>query len=268
MKERGKEREKEKKYQLANGRRSIRTFIRFLPRSILLPALQPLASFCSPVEISSLGRSVNGRQRGDLSRATNMASKSAEYVFSCDKCPRSFKLKEFYEKHKKVHELKKQHACDVCGYVYGAAKGLEGHLKTHSAEELAAVALKQMMMSAARPVIAPPVAAVVQHPAAQLQPHIVAAPPAAMAPSMAHLLHAPHINFHFLNPQGVLAAAAAQQHPLIPAPAVLPASVSPPAAPEIAPTGTGNYKIYGEFFPLMMMKYASFPHEKSSFFPL
>ncbi len=60
---------------------------------------------------------------------------SSEVTYSCDLCPRTFKLEEFFEKHKKVHELKKQHKCHVCGFVYGAAKGLEGHLKTHSEEE-------------------------------------------------------------------------------------------------------------------------------------
>ena len=58
------------------------------------------------------------------------------YLFACTKCPRTFKLEEFYEKHKKVHDLKKQHRCDICGFVYGAAKGLEGHIKTHSDEEI------------------------------------------------------------------------------------------------------------------------------------
>jgi len=56
----------------------------------------------------------------------------SELIFTCDKCPRTFKLQEFYDKHKMVHDLKKQHVCPVCGFVYGAAKGLEGHLKTHS----------------------------------------------------------------------------------------------------------------------------------------
>lgn len=53
-----------------------------------------------------------------------------EYNFSCQKCPRTFKLQEFYEKHQKVHLLKKQHVCAVCGFVYGAAKGLEGHMES------------------------------------------------------------------------------------------------------------------------------------------
>ena len=58
-----------------------------------------------------------------------MASDS-EYNFACQKCPRTFKLQEFYEKHQKVHLLKKQHVCTVCGFVYGAAKGLEGHMES------------------------------------------------------------------------------------------------------------------------------------------
>ncbi|QQP54268.1 Uncharacterized protein FKW44_007046, partial [Caligus rogercresseyi] len=62
---------------------------------------------------------------------------SSEFNFACSKCPRTFKLEEFYEKHKKVHELKRQHVCNLCGFVYGAAKGLEGHLKTHVAPSTA-----------------------------------------------------------------------------------------------------------------------------------
>ena len=59
-----------------------------------------------------------------------MASVDAEYNFVCQKCPRTFKLQEFYEKHQKVHLLKKQHVCTICGFVYGAAKGLEGHMES------------------------------------------------------------------------------------------------------------------------------------------
>ena len=60
----------------------------------------------------------------------------ADFNFSCQKCPRTFKLQEFYEKHQKVHLLKKQHVCTVCGFVYGAAKGLEGHIESaHSAPQ-------------------------------------------------------------------------------------------------------------------------------------
>lgn len=70
---------------------------------------------------------------------------NSEYIYSCSKCPRTFKLLEFYEKHVKVHDLKKQHVCDVCGFVYGAARGLEGHLKTHTEEERAAVALRYIL---------------------------------------------------------------------------------------------------------------------------
>ena len=74
---------------------------------------------------------------------------STDYNFECDKCPRTFKLEEFYEKHKKVHELKKQHRCDVCGFVYGAAKGLEGHLKTHTDLQLAHEAATQRSLASA-----------------------------------------------------------------------------------------------------------------------
>jgi uncharacterized Zn-finger protein len=58
----------------------------------------------------------------------------SDVIYTCDKCPRTFKLQEFYDKHKLVHDLKKQHVCHLCGFVYGAAKGLEGHLKTHAEE--------------------------------------------------------------------------------------------------------------------------------------
>ena len=52
-----------------------------------------------------------------------MMEAEGDMAFDCDKCPRTFKLLEFFEKHKKVHELKKQHTCSICGFVYGAAKG-------------------------------------------------------------------------------------------------------------------------------------------------
>jgi hypothetical protein len=50
--------------------------------------------------------------------------------FFCLQCPRSFTMQDFFEKHKRAHKLKKQHACHLCGFVYGAAKGLEGHLES------------------------------------------------------------------------------------------------------------------------------------------
>ena len=53
---------------------------------------------------------------------------SDDFNYACQKCPRTFKLEDFYAKHQKVHQLKKQHVCSICGYVYGAAKGLEGHM--------------------------------------------------------------------------------------------------------------------------------------------
>ena len=78
-----------------------------------------------------------------------LSFKMNEFNFHCDKCPRTFKLEEFYEKHKKVHELKKQHRCGICGFVYGAAKGLEGHLKTHTDIEVAAAEVLARGMAAA-----------------------------------------------------------------------------------------------------------------------
>lgn len=51
-------------------------------------------------------------------------------ILFCLQCPRSFTMQDFFEKHKRAHKLKKQHACHLCGFVYGAAKGLEGHLES------------------------------------------------------------------------------------------------------------------------------------------
>merc|ERR550539_2231355 len=74
-----------------------------------------------------------------------------DFNYACNKCPRTFKLQEFYEKHKKVHELKKQHVCDICGFVYGAAKGLEGHYKTHTEDEVAAAAARKLPLPPSQP---------------------------------------------------------------------------------------------------------------------
>ena len=65
-----------------------------------------------------------------------LASPGSQFNFSCTLCPRTFKLQEFYDKHLKVHQLKKQHVCTVCGFVYGAAKGLEGHMDSAHPEPL------------------------------------------------------------------------------------------------------------------------------------
>ena len=140
----------------------------------------------------------------------------SEYNFACGKCPRTFKLEEFYEKHKKVHELKKQHKCNVCGFVYGAAKGLEGHLKTHTEQEIANGQRQNGGPS-------PPVS----------------------NPEIPY-----NMDFHFLNPRGVLAQA--------PSPKIttsaLPrreksSSTELILADELSDRrhslGTGNYKIFG-----------------------
>jgi len=135
--------------------------------------------------------------------------------FACSKCPRTFKLEEFYEKHKKVHELKKQHKCDICGFVYGAAKGLEGHIKTHTDEEIAAA-----------------------HNANRKQ---VAGSGGSPGVDLA--------NFHFLNPQGVLAQAKLPVSPTKPKDeptdnAVLIREQLNGKAP--SPAGTGNYTVYAD----------------------
>jgi hypothetical protein len=56
--------------------------------------------------------------------------------FCCDKCPRTFQIEDFYNKHQRVHELKKQHKCHTCDSVYGAARLLEEHVRTHLKEDV------------------------------------------------------------------------------------------------------------------------------------
>ena len=166
---------------------------------------------------------------------------SGDFNFECDKCPRTFKLEEFYEKHKKVHELKKQHRCDVCGFVYGAAKGLEGHLKTHTDLQLAHAAATARSLALAAATAA----------AVQRAPN--ASPPTSI-PSELSDSGFPGFPLH-LNPKGVLA----QAKPLSPRKETnghkadhLEKKLSQglvqclDKAP--SPAGTGNYEIYGELF--------------------
>ena len=134
---------------------------------------------------------------------------TSEYNFACDKCPRTFKLEEFFHKHKKVHELKKQHKCDICGFVYGAAKGLEGHIKTHTDEEIAAARLVATKQNS---------------------------PGASRSPFGA--------DFRFLNPQGVLAQAKVPISPKKEEVDVTTREQLNGKAP--SPAGTGNYTIYGK----------------------
>ena len=160
-----------------------------------------------------------------------------EANFACDKCPRTFKLAEFYEKHKKVHELKKQHKCDICGFVYGAAKGLEGHIKVHTDEEIAAAHNANRKQVAGS----------------------VASPPAATGNGNAASTPAfinPLVNF--LSPQGVLAQAKLPVSPTKPsAPLALTKPKEDPTDNTVlireqlngkspSPAGTGNYTIYGK----------------------
>lgn len=174
-----------------------------------------------------------------------------EFLYKCEQCPRTFKLEEFYEKHKKVHELKKQHRCDVCGFVYGAAKGLDGHMKTHSEAELTVTAVAKASIAAAE----------AQKPPLDLN------------------------SFRFLSKQGVLTSVAPPPAPVLPqqptfltagslltqqAPPPLPAGVSRekigsceimeplPVMPlslsqlsdasvvSPSPNGSGNYVVYGK----------------------
>ena len=176
---------------------------------------------------------------------------SAEFNFECDKCPRTFKLEEFYEKHKKVHELKKQHRCDVCGFVYGAAKGLEGHLKTHTDLQLAHAAATQRSLALA----AATAAAVQRAPNASSPSSVPNDVPEATFPGFPT----------HLNPKGVLA----QAKPLSPKKEnnghksdhlekkfnhCLVQSLD--KAP--SPAGTGTYEIYGELFNKHFHEYPNF----------
>ena len=138
---------------------------------------------------------------------------NSEYNFACDKCPRTFKLVEFYDKHKKVHELKKQHKCDICGFVYGAAKGLEGHVKTHTDEEIATAHLNSNRQK-------------LEAKASGIQPF--------------------GADFHFLNPQGVLAQAKLPTSPVKKEEKddIVDREQLNGKAP--SPAGTGNYTIFGK----------------------
>ena len=167
---------------------------------------------------------------------------SGDFNFECDKCPRTFKLEEFYEKHKKVHELKKQHRCDVCGFVYGAAKGLEGHLKTHTDLQLAHAAATQRSLALAAATAA----------AVQRAPN--ASPPNSMPNELSEPAF-PGFPLH-LNPKGVLA----QAKPLSPNKKEsnghktnhlenkLAHSLVQSLDKAPSPAGTGNYEIFGELF--------------------
>ena len=126
----------------------------------------------------------------------------SEFQFACEKCPRTFKLQEFYEKHKKVHDLKKQHRCHICGFVYGAAKGLEGHIKTHEEEE--------EIDDDDQPKAEPPY----------------------------------NVDFHFLNPRGVLAQA---NIPMASTSAFIKDEDDSPSknGKLPSPSGTGSYEIFG-----------------------
>ena len=179
-----------------------------------------------------------------------MASPGSEFNYACKLCPRTFKLQEFYNKHEKVHQLKKQHVCKVCGFVYGAAKGLEGHMDSAHPEPVSATHSST-----------PPVVRRIEQPE-DLSPQI---------PEMPF--------FHFLQAQGLLTsnevykqaqqAMMAQMTNTTKNLQLVPISITAPASPSPtgslsqkpndkskipSPAGTGNYKIYGEsFFPALAL---------------
>ena len=184
-----------------------------------------------------------------------MASPGSEYNFSCQKCPRTFKLQEFYEKHQKVHLLKKQHVCAVCGFVYGAAKGLEGHMESaHTGDS---------EIDTNTHTNTPPV----------VRPKTMPTSPVDLSQQIPEMPF-----FHFLQAQGVLTSAdlikQAQQAMLaqmtsnaragLNGMSLVPITISAPTSPSPnssnvphklqpndkskipSPAGTGNYKIYGK----------------------
>jgi len=171
-----------------------------------------------------------------------MASPGSEFNYACKLCPRTFKLQEFYNKHEKVHQLKKQHVCKVCGFVYGAAKGLEGHMDSAHPEPVSATHSST-----------PPIVRRIEQPE-DLSPQI---------PEMPF--------FHFLQAQGLLTsnevykqaqqAMMAQMTNTTKNLQLVPISITAPASPSPtgslsqkpndkskipSPAGTGNYKIYDQ----------------------
>lgn len=148
------------------------------------------------------------------------ATMSNEFSYACDKCPRTFKMEEFFEKHKKVHDLKKQHKCDICGFVYGAAKGLEGHIKTHTDEEIAAAHQVNQL---------------------KIQQQNAAASANNGSPSTPF-----GMEFKFLNPQGVLAQAKLPVSPKKDSDDFVVKSRDQLNGKAPSPAGTGNYTIYGK----------------------
>jgi hypothetical protein len=147
----------------------------------------------------------------------------AEFNYACQQCPRTFKLQEFYEKHMKVHVLKKQHVCRLCGYVYGAAKGLEGHIETaHGGQETAVATIEAgrnllLLHQPAAPTASRPLTT-----AAGNNSGLLSTPPKHHQHHHQHHLSPPPeqlpfgLGFHFLqsankNASSLLAAAAADQ---------------------------------------------------------
>jgi hypothetical protein len=85
-----------------------------------------------------------------------------------------------------VHVLKKQHVCRLCGYVYGAAKGLEGHIETaHGGQETAVATIEAgrnllLLHQPTRPLTTSAAAAALSTPPKQNQnhnPHHLSPPP-------------------------------------------------------------------------------------------
>ena len=44
--------------------------------------------------------------------------------------------------------MKKQHKCAICGFVYGTAKGMDSHIKTHTYEKIAQLTYRQKISGA------------------------------------------------------------------------------------------------------------------------
>ena len=184
---------------------------------------------------------------------------SDDFKYACQKCPRTFKLHDFYEKHQKVHSLKKQHVCRICKFVYGAAKGLEGHMD--SAHGLPAQGESSLASANPSPTVTPQPAKELPFPLGfhflQNQGVLAAVDQARLAQESASLLQKAHqamlvqMNAARTNMNGlslVPLTISASSSPSPPHPGASPTSRShkDDKSKIPSPAGTGNYKIYGK----------------------